>query len=325
MKKLSLLMMLVALALWAGASAVGATLYTHTFDNLTDVSSSGPGFASVPAPGGKSGNALHISGGSGGVVIVTPTGAVGLAGPATIIFRFYVVNPDNDFAGAYNYLPNEGIIFQGNGAVADSYLHHLTTYQTGTWYTCAIYHPPGQNYLSFYLKQGAGAVLSEADFIGASAYPPAALDLQCTEFFNYAGNGDWYVDDYTVNSDKDFMIAHPVTVQGAIDCGDYLGDLQDVGVRIRFLQEGVEVQTARVFLGTDGSFVLPNMIDAGTYDVAIKSASWLQKILPNVSITGETVNLNTIELIKGDVDGDNEVTSADLSVVLKNMDAIGNQ
>lgn len=136
-----------------------------------------------------------------------------MAGPATILFRFYVASPDYPFVGAYDYLPGEGIVFDYYSNVNDSYGQTLTAYQAGTWYTFAIYHPAGQSYLSFYLKPGADAVLSEADSIGGSAYPPAALNLQYTMFWNAGGNGNWYVDDYTVNTGKDFsMVPEPVTL-----------------------------------------------------------------------------------------------------------------
>ena len=60
----------------------------------------------------------------------------------------------------------------------------------------------------------------------------------------------------------------------------------------------------------------------GSYDVAVSATKWLRKLEPCTVAAGQETPL-TVSLKNGDLDGDNQVTSTDLSVVLENLDAIG--
>jgi len=72
-------------------------------------------------------------------------------------------------------------------------------------------------------------------------------------------------------------------------------------------------------LDSQGQFVLDN-ITPEIYSIWIKPSHWLTRRFDGVTINGET-DLGTIHLTNGDCDGDNEITSTDMSIVLTAMDS----
>ena len=64
-----------------------------------------------------------------------------------------------------------------------------------------------------------------------------------------------------------------------------------------------------------GTFSLP-YVPAGTYDVAIKGAKNLRKVLQNVVISGGTATLSDVTLPAGDANGDNAVDTSDFGVLV---------
>ncbi|MFA5863912.1 MAG: hypothetical protein WC975_04410 [Phycisphaerae bacterium] len=111
---------------------------------------------------------------------------------------------------------------------------------------------------------------------------------------------------------------------GTVHLGGYNppgGDVRDVGVRIELRPSIGPVRTERFLLSSTGRFQI-NDVAQDTYSIAIKSPGWLQKVISGVVVDGFK-DLGVIDLIGGDNDGDNQITSTDLSIVLTNMDAIG--
>jgi hypothetical protein len=116
------------------------------------------------------------------------------------------------------------------------------------------------------------------------------------------------------------------TIKGSIE-GHV--DLQDVNSFFDPSKVGVEVQlrppgsttptsTFNTVLDPYGWFVL-SQITPGTYDVAIKASGWLRKVVPNVVVGAKgAVASVDVSLKNGDLDGNNEVSSSDLSVALTN-------
>ncbi len=110
----------------------------------------------------------------------------------------------------------------------------------------------------------------------------------------------------------------------------YIGghvDLQDVDVNFNPEMAGIEIQlrapgettpisTVYTLLDANGDYSI--QVPNGTYDVAIKASGWLREVVPNVEVT-MGIALANVSLKNGDVDGDNEVTTTDLSTALKNM------
>ena len=60
----------------------------------------------------------------------------------------------------------------------------------------------------------------------------------------------------------------------------------------------------------------------GDYTIAVKGSQYLRQLLPVTVPAGGSVTLN-FSLVNGDLDGDNEVTTTDLSVVLANLGQVG--
>jgi hypothetical protein len=103
-------------------------------------------------------------------------------------------------------------------------------------------------------------------------------------------------------------------------------DQSMVGVRVQLRTPGTQtpVQTVYTLLDSNGDYsvTLPS-IAAGTYDVAVKAFSWLERVVPNVAVAvGSKMTVN-VSLDNGDADGNNAKNSADMSVVLTNLDGKG--
>ncbi|MFA5865416.1 MAG: DNRLRE domain-containing protein [Phycisphaerae bacterium] len=111
-------------------------------------------------------------------------------------------------------------------------------------------------------------------------------------------------------------------VSGTVTLDNYTGDRSEVAVTVDFKQSGISVHKETVLLGSDGSFVTTGPVSAGTYDIYIKSCAWLQKaFLSQIVVSAiEPLNLGAFTLTSGDCDGDNEITSTDLSIILSVME-----
>ncbi|MFA5864870.1 MAG: glycoside hydrolase domain-containing protein [Phycisphaerae bacterium] len=116
-------------------------------------------------------------------------------------------------------------------------------------------------------------------------------------------------------------LSSPVsTLQGTVVLQDYTDDRADVMVRVELLRDGTAVRTNHVALNSQGQFTLSN-VTSGTYDVGIKAYTSLRKVIRDVTINGNT-DLDPVPVIlrNGDLDGDNEISSTDLSIILATMD-----
>ena len=70
-----------------------------------------------------------------------------------------------------------------------------------------------------------------------------------------------------------------------------------------------------------GLFALAN-IPPGTYDIAVKGYSWLQKVIPNVVVTGD-VSVRPATLLSADTNNDNSVDTTDFGLLVGNYGEIG--
>ncbi|MFA5865662.1 MAG: dockerin type I repeat-containing protein [Phycisphaerae bacterium] len=116
----------------------------------------------------------------------------------------------------------------------------------------------------------------------------------------------------------------PAIVFGTVNLDDYISGPENIPVTIEFRR--TDRQTIpwnyTTILHANGKFYVPNAVEPGLYDVAIKASHWLRKITTEVSIGTGSVDIGVISLINGDCDGDNEITSTDLSIILTAMDAV---
>ena len=118
-------------------------------------------------------------------------------------------------------------------------------------------------------------------------------------------------------------------IQGTVSVGDYVPVDTEVPVivRVRLYCYGNPVLEQNIIMDnftdnmTSGSFSFDG-IPPGSYDVGFGACTWLQKIVP---VEKETAlyDMGTIELINGDLHGDNECYFTSLSIVLQNIGMMG--
>ncbi|MFA5866218.1 MAG: dockerin type I domain-containing protein [Phycisphaerae bacterium] len=118
------------------------------------------------------------------------------------------------------------------------------------------------------------------------------------------------------------MSAYPITaVGGTVTLQDFMGDVSSQKVTIEIRTPGLTtpLQTHLITLQSTGGYSLITCLPApGPYDLAVKGSHWLRQ-KANVSIPISTADFT---LINGDCNGDNSVTSDDLSFILSAMDSV---
>jgi hypothetical protein len=115
------------------------------------------------------------------------------------------------------------------------------------------------------------------------------------------------------------------SIQGTIQLQDYNPALpMKTSVRIDLIRDGSIMRTENVLIDSTGNYAVNQISPSGTYDVAFKAASWLRTTIRGLQVpSGGTVPGVNVSLVNGDVDGDNELTSADLSIMLTHMGVSG--
>ncbi len=107
------------------------------------------------------------------------------------------------------------------------------------------------------------------------------------------------------------------TIQGKVNSNGYAGNLQNFGVQVELRQNGIAVRTENLLLDATGGFAV-DLVPLGTYDVAVKAFTHLQKVLPNINISASPTNLGTIVLNAGDLNGDSVVNLLDFAIMASN-------
>ena len=116
----------------------------------------------------------------------------------------------------------------------------------------------------------------------------------------------------------------PMTLQGRIELADFTGDLtaQPITLEIRAMGSLVPLLVRTVNLTSDGhyQFVISNpQVVTGNYDLAAKGSHWLKRVVHNQFISEQGSNFVDFDqeraLTNGDIDGDNEVSIGDYSVL----------
>jgi hypothetical protein len=116
---------------------------------------------------------------------------------------------------------------------------------------------------------------------------------------------------------QDIAIDGTVTLQG------YTGDLALVPVTVELKQGATVLQTQTVTLSANPDVFSFASLQAGTYDVTISAPGFLRKVVTGITVAaGDTGSADAV-MISGDIDGDNQVTSTDLSTTMKNINVTG--
>jgi len=101
---------------------------------------------------------------------------------------------------------------------------------------------------------------------------------------------------------------------------DFVGNPATVACTVQLWQSGSLSLSQSVTLNSQGRFSLTN-VAIGSYTVKIMASHWLFKTINNVQMTATGTDLGTVQLVNGDANNDNQVTAADLSIVLAAMDS----
>jgi hypothetical protein len=124
--------------------------------------------------------------------------------------------------------------------------------------------------------------------------------------YNWAMFDDLTITDKTPPSDG---------LVGQVDLQDFHGDKTMVAVRLEFMQGSNVIASKTPVLDGSGNYSVSGLT-AGTYDVAFKTSQSLRTVVSGVSVPGSC----NVSLTNGDVDGDNHITTTDLSVVIANLE-----
>lgn len=125
---------------------------------------------------------------------------------------------------------------------------------------------------------------------------------------------------FTLNIRTNVVGAAGQVVNGAVtlldrDPGSEVG--QQVTVEIRNVGDTTPLYTAMATLGAGGTYSVNvgSPVPAGNYDIAIKHAKHLRKVLSNQAISATGINGADASLIAGDCDDDNSVGIGDYALV----------
>ncbi|MBS1704739.1 MAG: dockerin type I repeat-containing protein [Armatimonadetes bacterium] len=101
-------------------------------------------------------------------------------------------------------------------------------------------------------------------------------------------------------------------VRSSVSLGGFTGNLSErtVQVDVREMGSTSVVESHTCGLSDEGGFTFFTNLQ-GSFDLAIRSNTFLRKVVRNVEISTETVNKGNVSLVGGDVDGDNQVTIFD--------------
>ncbi len=129
-----------------------------------------------------------------------------------------------------------------------------------------------------------------------------------------------YLDDISVTAGPNTM--------GSIDLTanllDYSGDLSLMRMAIEVRDSGDNIEQA--FEVTPTSTTVNQMVSglpAGTYSVRVQAPKWLSKAVSGIVVTPGNTTPVALDLLNGDYDGDNGVTTTDVSVGLASKDEVG--
>jgi alpha-tubulin suppressor-like RCC1 family protein len=110
------------------------------------------------------------------------------------------------------------------------------------------------------------------------------------------------------------LLPETPTVSGAVTLQGSVNEAQSITFQIQSTADLSSITTQTVTLSTSGAYTLS--VPAGTYNIAAKGSSWLEAVVLNVNATSSVSGVD-FTLIPGDLNGDNQISLADLLLLLK--------
>lgn len=251
----------------------------------------------------------NVSGVSGlfpGGLVITDTGSAHSAKVQSSSTYFGGSKPVGSFALAHNESAYLELDFRANPV---DYVSFRDIDHTGT--SVIVHFTDGTTAnTSFETTTGSG---DNAEFFGIYRNDmPRITRVQ----LNATGDGEWGIDNimYGIKG---------YSINGTLQLEDYSGYTEGILIVLELLTEdGSSVLwTENTGTGPGAAFCMHD-VETGNYCLAIKPSHWLRKIVTAISITNADVDVGIVSVSNGDCDGDNEVTSTDLSVILSAMDTV---
>jgi hypothetical protein len=140
--------------------------------------------------------------------------------------------------------------------------------------------------------------------MAAGPYPIVATFAGDSTYLATTGNAT-----LTVTSSSTVTISGVVTLQGSVN------EAQSITFTIQPTSNLSSMTTQTVTLSSSGAYTLTG-ITPGTYNIAAKGDRWLQAVVLNVNATSAASGVD-LTLIPGDLNGDNQISLADLLLLLK--------
>jgi len=148
----------------------------------------------------------------------------------------------------------------------------------------------------------------------ADGCPPTGL-----RFIGCAGSGtaEIRIDEIGFNLTPPFL---PGSLAGHVELQDFGGSNSLVPIEIELIPQGSGTALTKiVYLDANNDYVLDD-VWPGTYDVVFTACKWLPTVVTGKEVTSHNQTQCDVSMVGGDVNGDNEVTSTDLDVVLGNIE-----
>jgi hypothetical protein len=120
-----------------------------------------------------------------------------------------------------------------------------------------------------------------------------------------------FTDIETVKYTQNRVISGRVTLQGFV--GSVPGNI--VAFQIRPVDSQTVLQSGQVTLSAGGQYYITTTLPTGSYDLTFKGSHWLKRRVRAVAVGATGAVGIDVSLLNGDVDGDNEVSIGDYSLV----------
>ncbi len=111
------------------------------------------------------------------------------------------------------------------------------------------------------------------------------------------------------------------SVSGNVTLQDYLAPVALVPVSVQLRLHGGSTSTTTINLNSAGNYTISN-VAPGVYDFAFKASHWLQKVVQNVTVSGDAFGVNA-SLLNGDINGDNVINISDFSAMFGQLGNAG--
>ena len=164
--------------------------------------------------------------------------------------------------------------------------------------------PPIQVVVASFTQATHGAVAANAD--GTLTYTPAANFTGIDGFSYTITNGG-----LTATAQVSVKVRALTTIAGTVILQDTPLQAQPVVFKFRSTDDGIS-STVTAMPDSAGRFTIPN-VPAGTYNLAIKSYRWLQKVV-SLDTTNGNVSGVAASLPSGDCNNDNGVDASDFGI-----------